>query len=106
PGGGHTWRLRRITDNQTVMAMVLFGEVLDGEAAARHGVAWRCVDDDQLLDAAVAMAARAAAGPRPLVRRIKATIATLEHVRSMDAAVEHEIDPQVWSMRQPEFHEL
>lgn len=106
PGGGSTWRLRRITDNQTVMAMMVFGEVLDGEAAARHGVAWRCVDDDELLDTAVAMAARAAAGPRELVRRIKASIGTLERVRDSDGAVEHEIDAQVWSMQQPEFDEL
>ena len=52
--------------------MVLFGEVLDGDAAERCGLAWRCVDDDALLDEAMALAARAAAhrpswaaGPRP-----------------------------------------
>lgn len=106
PGGGSTWRLRRITDNQTVMAMMLFGEVLDGEAAARHGVAWRCVDDDALLDTAVTMAARAASGTPSLLRRIKATINTLERVRDSDGAVAHELDPQVWSMQQPAFQEL
>lgn len=105
PGGGHTWRLRRITDHQTVSAMVLFGEVLDGEAAARHGLAWRCVDDVELLDAATAMATRAAAAPRTLVQRTKATITALESIRDTDAAVAHELYPQVWSMQQPEFHE-
>jgi 1,4-dihydroxy-2-naphthoyl-CoA synthase len=34
PGGGNTWRLRRITDLQTTMALVLFGEVVDGQQAA------------------------------------------------------------------------
>src|SRR6478752_10564790 len=60
PGGGHTWMLRRIAGPQTAMAAVVFGEVMDGEEAARVGLAHRCVDDDQLLAAAQAMAARAA----------------------------------------------
>ena len=106
PGGGHTWRLRRITDHQTVMALVLFGEQLDGESAARVGLAWRCVDDDALLAEATRMAARAAAAPPALVRRTKATIMSLAEVTSSEAAVAHELDPQVWSMQQPAFQEL
>ncbi len=57
PGGGHTWMLRRIVGPQAAAAMVLFGEVLDGEAAEKVGLAWRCVDDDALLDETVALAA-------------------------------------------------
>ena len=60
PGGGHTWMLRRIAGPQAAMAAVVFGEVLDGAEAERVGLAHRCVDDDQLLTAAQAMAARAA----------------------------------------------
>ena len=43
---------------QTAAAMVLFGQVLDGEAAAAAGLAWRCVDDDALLAEAIALARR------------------------------------------------
>jgi enoyl-CoA hydratase len=103
PGGGHTWRLERATDTQTVMAMVLFGEVLDGEAAQQHGLAWRCTEDADLLAEAHTIAARAAAAPSALVRRTKATITQLPRVRSSDDAVAHELDPQVWSMQQPAF---
>lgn len=103
PGGGHTWMLRRITGPQTTAAAVLFGEVLDGAEAERVGLAWRCVDDDQLLPVALAMAARAAAGPPDLVRRIKATIADMADVATSDAAVERELEPQIWSINQPEF---
>ncbi len=46
PGGGHTWRLRDKTDDQTTRAMVLFGERLDGRRAAEVGLAWKCVADD------------------------------------------------------------
>src|SRR5436305_6733835 len=73
PGGGHTWMLERIVGPQTAAAMVLFGEVLDGEAAARIGLAWKVVDDDALLDSAKELAAKAAAAPRALVKRVKQT---------------------------------
>jgi enoyl-CoA hydratase len=106
PGGGHTWRLRRITDQQTVMAMVLFGEQLDGENAARVGLAWRCIDDSELVSEAQRVAARAASAPPELVRRTKATILSLAGVDSSEAAVAHELAPQVWSMQQPAFQEL
>ena len=106
PGGGHTWRLRRITDQQTVMAMVLFGEQLDGDEAARVGLVWRTVDDDQLLSEATRFASRAAAAPTELVRRTKKTILSLGTVATSDAAVAHELAPQVWSMQQPEFQKL
>ena len=36
--------------------MVVFGQRLDGAEAERVGLAWRCVDDDELLDTAVQMA--------------------------------------------------
>lgn len=106
PGGGHTWRLRRITDHQTVMAMVLFGEAVDGARAADIGLAWRCVDDADLLPTATALAARAASFPRELTSRTKSTIQQLQGLDTSDAAVAHELDPQAWSMDQPPFMEL
>ncbi len=85
--------------------MVLFGEVLDGTEAERIGLAWRCVADEQLLDAAHEMAARAAAGPSELVRRTKATLADVAAIDTHEEAVERELEPQVWSINQPEFVE-
>lgn len=105
PGGGHTWMLRRAVGPQAATAMVLFGEVLDGAEAERTGLAWRCVPDDHLLAEAQAMAARAAAGPPELVRRIKATLADVASIDDHDEAVERELEPQVWSINQPEFAE-
>src|SRR3954464_11565423 len=64
PGGGHTWMFHRIAGPQATAAAVLFGEVLDGEAAERCGLVWRCVDDDALLAEASTVAGRAASVPR------------------------------------------
>lgn len=106
PGGGHTWRLRNITDLQTAKAMVLFEQILDGEEAVRHGVAWDCVDDDELLDRAMEYAAKAAKHPRELVAVTKQTLHDTAAVTESVPSVQLEIEPQVWSMRQPAFTEM
>ena len=106
PGGGHTWRLRQVTDRTTAMAMVVFGEVLSAEDAHRTGLAWDVVDDDQLLARAHELAARAAAQPKELVARTKATILSLDEVDDSDAAVDRELHPQLWSMGQPAFKDM
>jgi enoyl-CoA hydratase len=105
PGGGHTWMLRRIVGPQMAAAMVLFGEILDGEEAARVGLAYRCVDDDALLATAHHLAARAADAPRELAVTVKETLRDMAHVTTHDAAVERELIPQVWSTKQPWFRE-
>ena len=57
--------------------MILFGQSLDGEAALRRGLVFSCVDDDDLLDEATALAARAASFSPELIRELKATLAEL-----------------------------
>ncbi len=103
PGGGHTWMMQRIVGPQTTMAMVLFGQVLDAAEARRVGLVWEVCEGDALLDRAVELAGRAASGPPELVRRIKASIAAMPSIESHDDGVERELDPQVWSINQPEF---
>jgi len=105
PGGGHTWMLQRIAGPQAAAATVLFGEILDGAEAERTGLAWRCVDDDALLPTAVALAARAAAVPRELVRRTKATLTDVAAIDDHGDAVHRELVDQAWSADQPAFRE-
>ncbi len=105
PGGGHTWMFRRIAGPQSTAAAVLFGEVLDGAEAERCGLVWRCVDDDALLATAHELAGRAAAAPRDLVVRTKATIGAMAGVATHAEAVDAELEPQLWSLAQPAFAE-
>jgi enoyl-CoA hydratase len=105
PGGGHTWMLRRIVGPQVTAATVLFGEVLDGAEAQRVGLAYRCVEDADLLSVAHEMAARAASAPRELVIETKKTLAAMADVQSHPEAVARELTPQLWSTRQPWFAE-
>jgi enoyl-CoA hydratase len=105
PGGGHTWMMRRQVGPQVTMAAVVFGEVLDGPEAERLGLVLRCVDDDELLPTAHGMAARAASAPRELALVTKATIREMADVADHPTAVTRELEPQVWSTRQPWFAE-
>jgi enoyl-CoA hydratase len=105
PGGGHTWMLQRRVGPQAAAAMVLYGRVLDGPAAEAAGLVWACVADGELLPTAREMAAVAAAAPRELVERVKATMADVRAIDDHPAAVERELVPQVWSINQPAFQE-
>ncbi|HUZ42881.1 MAG TPA: enoyl-CoA hydratase [Acidimicrobiales bacterium] len=105
PGGGHTWMLQRLVGPQTAAAMVLFGQVLDAAAAAERGLVWSCVDDQELLTESIALAARAASGPRDLAMRIKATMGVVSGLDDHDAAVDAELEAQLWSLGQPFFAE-
>jgi enoyl-CoA hydratase len=105
PGGGHTWLLQRAVGAETAAALLLFGEELDGEAAARAGLAYRCVDDDALLADAAALARRAASAPAPLVARVKDTLRGTAALGAHVPAVELELDAQEWSTQQAFFHE-
>jgi enoyl-CoA hydratase len=105
PGGGHTWMLRDAIGKHNAAAMVLFGQILSGDDAERAGLVWECVDDDQLLDRSVEIAARAASGPKLLVSEIKSSLRDMRAIDDHDEAVDRELTPQLWSTKQPWFRE-
>ncbi len=105
PGGGHTWMFRNIAGPQATMAAVIFGEILDGHEAQRVGLVYKCVPDDELMATARVMAVRAASAPRELAIITKRTIQEMANVSTHDEAVAKELEPQVWTTRQPWFAE-
>jgi enoyl-CoA hydratase len=105
PGGGHGWMLQRMLGSQFAAAMVLFGASMDGDEAARRGLAWSSTEDDELIDEAVRLAARAASAPSELIRRMKDALHGAGTVTGHAAAVALEAQSQVWSIGQPEFRQ-
>lgn len=103
PGGGALWRLERLLGRQGVAALALFGEVLDGEEAARRGLVWRCVAVDDLAVEARRLAERAASRDPELVSRTKHTMAAVPAVDGPEAAIDLELAAQRWSMERPAF---
>jgi enoyl-CoA hydratase len=104
PGGGHLRRLADRVGAQGAAAMVLCGDLLTGEEAERHGLAWRCVPDSELDLAALSLARKAAARPAELVRRTKESLRESLRV-SVTEAVALELAAQEWSVGRPEFTE-
>lgn len=103
PGGGHLWLLERSVGPQAAAACVLFGESIDATRALDIGLAWSAHGADELLDAAVALAARAAAAPEPLVARTKASLRRAPWQPDFDAAIATELEAQTWSLAQGFF---
>jgi enoyl-CoA hydratase len=94
PGGGHTWMLERAVGPQAAAAMALFGVAVAGPRAAELGLAWSCVSDDEVLDTAVALAARAAETPRDLLRSVKLTLREAPWTPDFATAVAVELERQ------------
>lgn len=104
PGGGHTHLLRRCLSQSAALGFLLGGEALSGREAARTGLAYRCVEDDELLAAAAQLVRAAASAPRALVERCKASVVAASGW-DFEAALEHELVEQLWSVSQPFFAE-
>ena len=100
PGGGHGALLGRMGAREAAAAMALFGEQIDGERAAALGLAWIAVDDHDVDETALALAARAGADPA-LARRTTASLRTVLGPPAIPwhAALELERASQMWSMR-------
>ena len=105
PGGGFTWMLQRAVGVQRARAMTLFGQALDAAEAASAGLSSWTVDGthEELLAAALELAAPAAAAPRELVVATKRSMRLTSVVPEHADAVEIELGPQVESLRSPEF---
>jgi 2-(1,2-epoxy-1,2-dihydrophenyl)acetyl-CoA isomerase len=63
PDAGGTWSLPRLLGQARAMGLALLGEKLPAEQAEAWGLIWRCVDDDQLMQEATALAQRLAKQP-------------------------------------------
>lgn len=103
PGGGHFVLLSRLVGREAAAAMALAGEEINGERAARLGLAWDAVDDAQVEDRAMEMARKIAKDPalaRAAVRSLRMEVGP----PGVDwaTAVQTERAPQMWSMRRRE----
>src|SRR5258708_1175971 len=98
PGGGHVWMLERAVGPQAAAAMILFGVAVDGARAAEIGLAWSCHPDDELLDAARTLAARATNAPIGLLDVVKTTLRQAPWQPDFEAAIATEVTRQAWSL--------
>ncbi len=63
PDSGGTWTLPRLVGPHRARALALLGDALSAEQARDFGLVWQVAEDDELRDAALAIADRLAALP-------------------------------------------
>lgn len=74
PDCGGSYFLPRLVGSARAMGLAMLGEKLSAEQAADWGLIWRCIDDEQLLPEAKALAANLASGPTRGLALIKQEI--------------------------------
>ena len=101
PGGGNTWMLRQLANWNTAAGMLLFSQSLSGREAVEKGLAWKCVEQGQLLEEAFAFTTNIRDLPKELLLRTKATLRQAGGTNSHKEMLEVETAEQIWSIQQP-----
>lgn len=76
PDGGSTWLLTKTIGKARATQMMMLGERVSAEQAESWGLIYKAVDDDKLMDEALAMATRLAAGPTVAISAMRRNIMT------------------------------
>ncbi|AHM04705.1 Enoyl-CoA hydratase [Roseibacterium elongatum DSM 19469] len=104
PDAGGSWSLARILGEPRAKALALTAEPVDAETAAAWGMIWKALPDDTLMDEAMALASRLAAGPTlglGLTKRLIQAAAT----NSLDEQLDMERDLQQTAGRSADYAE-
>ncbi|WP_375288924.1 enoyl-CoA hydratase-related protein [Sphingomonas sp.] len=76
PDGGSTWLLARAIGKARATQMMMLGERISADQAAEWGLIYKAVDDAALMDEALALATRLAAGPTVALAAMRRNIMT------------------------------
>ncbi len=76
PDGGASWMLPRLVGKARATQMMMLGEKIYGEQAEAWNMIYKCVEDDQLLAEARALATRLANGPTVAYATMRKNILT------------------------------
>ncbi|MFM1603889.1 MAG: enoyl-CoA hydratase-related protein [Porticoccaceae bacterium] len=101
PGGGNSWMLRQLVNWNTAAGMLLFSQSITGQEAVDKGLAWKCVKQDELVEAAFDFTANIRDLPKELLLRTKQTLRQAGGTNEHNEIVNLETAQQVWSINQP-----
>lgn len=85
PGDGGAWLLPRVVGFSKACEMALTGDPVDAEEALRIGLVSQVVNDEDLMEAATALARRIARNPAQAVRMTKRILRQASHLRLPEA---------------------
>lgn len=104
PDSGGTWSLPHLVGMARAKGLALLGDKLSAEQAEQWGLIWRCVADEQLLPAAMAMAEHLATQPTRGLALIKQALHA-STTQSFDAQLDLERDLQRLAGRTEDYRE-
>jgi enoyl-CoA hydratase/carnithine racemase len=94
PGMGTTFFVPRLVGTARAYELLVTGEPITGEEAARIGLVNRAVEPEQVLDTALDLADKIARGPTIPLRRLKNAVGN-SHARSLAETLDFEALAQV-----------
>ena len=103
-GDGGAWFLPRAVGLSKAYEMTFTGDFIEAEEAARIGLVSKVVDDDKLMDEAMALARRIAAQPVHSLRLTKRLLRDSQHV-SLPIALEMASSMQALAQHTKDQHE-
>ncbi|MBO0335063.1 2-(1,2-epoxy-1,2-dihydrophenyl)acetyl-CoA isomerase [Sneathiella sp. CAU 1612] len=86
PDAGSTYFLPRLVGTGKAMGLAMLGDKLPAEEAEKMGLIWKTYEDDELMPAAEALAAKLAAGPTKGYAYIK---------QAMNASLANDLEAQL-----------
>ena len=101
PGGGNSWMLRQLVNWNTAAGMLVFSQSITGQEAVDKGLAWKCVKQNELVEAAFDFTANIRDLPKELLLRTKQTLRQAGGTNEHNEIVNLETAQQVWSINQP-----
>jgi 2-(1,2-epoxy-1,2-dihydrophenyl)acetyl-CoA isomerase len=104
PDCGGTYVLPRLVGLKKATELLMTGEQVDAQGAARMGMINRVVADDALMDTALALAEQLAQGPTAALARVKWLLAE-SATNSLGAQLEAERQAQIESGQTKDFTE-
>ncbi len=104
PDSGGTWILPRLVGLPRARGLALLGDRISAEQAEQWGMIWRCLDDDKLMDEALAMARHLATQPSQGLALIKKALRA-STANSLDEQLELEARLQRVAGRTEDYRE-
>ncbi|MBL8362320.1 MAG: 2-(1,2-epoxy-1,2-dihydrophenyl)acetyl-CoA isomerase [Rubrivivax sp.] len=93
PDCGGTWLLPRLVGRARALGLAMTGDKLPAEEAQRIGLIWACVDDAELMNAAMALAERLSTMPSKALAQTRRAIDAATTM-AFDDAITLEADTQ------------
>lgn len=104
PDMGASWMLPAILGRARTLGLMLIGDRLPAEKAVDWGLIWACVDDRELISAAIDIASRLAAAPSHVATEARRALAAAER-QSLEAQLSYEYQRQLDLAGRPSFTE-